>query len=377
MKEVLIFVAGATPQVITETIYALATSSPPVCPDTVVVITTVAGRTRVVQSLIAEGRLARLCKDYAIPSFPFDEQSIHVPLGADGQEINDIRISDDNAAMGDLITSTVRRAAADRNSRLHCSIAGGRKTMSFYLGAALQLFGRPWDRLYHVLVTPAFESHPEFFYKPPGNVTLACRDAEGSIRKISTDIAEIELAELPFIRLGEKLQLTGTRVADLVSTGQREIDIATLQPTLVINRARHTLQIGDHTIYFLPVHLMLYIAFLRQKTEHCSYPDRSYCLECTACFRTVPDLSAPEVLLSMAKDYHIICDDSKALELARKQKDGMKQSMIRQYITRINRTIAEELTDEALHHFLKVKTERQYGSSRYGVRLEKSKIIIQ
>ncbi|WP_442891844.1 CRISPR-associated ring nuclease [Dissulfurispira sp.] len=35
--------------------------------------------------------------------------------------------------------------------------------MSFYMGAALQLFGRPWDRLYHVLVTPEFESNPEFF----------------------------------------------------------------------------------------------------------------------------------------------------------------------------------------------------------------------
>ena len=38
--------------------------------------------------------------------------------------------------------------------------------MSFYMGAAMLLFGRPWDKLYHILVTPEFETNHEFFYKP-------------------------------------------------------------------------------------------------------------------------------------------------------------------------------------------------------------------
>jgi CRISPR-associated protein (TIGR02584 family) len=44
MKEVLIFVAGTTSQIITETIYALIHQKPPVYPDEIHVITTTHGK---------------------------------------------------------------------------------------------------------------------------------------------------------------------------------------------------------------------------------------------------------------------------------------------------------------------------------------------
>ena len=50
---------------------------------------------------------------------------------------------------------------------LHVSIAGGRKTMGFYVGYALSLFARDQDRLSHVLVPPSLESRQDFFYPPP------------------------------------------------------------------------------------------------------------------------------------------------------------------------------------------------------------------
>lgn len=43
-KEVFIFVAGTTPQIITETIYALIQQDPPVYPDEIHVITTTHGK---------------------------------------------------------------------------------------------------------------------------------------------------------------------------------------------------------------------------------------------------------------------------------------------------------------------------------------------
>ncbi len=69
----------------------------------------------------------------------------------------------DNAAVADFITEEVREITADPNASLHVSIAGGRKTMGFYVGYALSLFGRAQDRLSHVLVPPAFESPRRFF----------------------------------------------------------------------------------------------------------------------------------------------------------------------------------------------------------------------
>lgn len=76
--------------------------------------------------------------------------------------------------------------------------------MGFYLGYGLSLFGRDQDRLSHVLVSPEFESHREFFYKPPVAQTLYARTMVGALmdeRPVSTDDAKIWLAEIPFVRL--------------------------------------------------------------------------------------------------------------------------------------------------------------------------------
>jgi CRISPR-associated protein (TIGR02584 family) len=47
---------------------------------------------------------------------------------------------------------------------LHVSIAGGRKTMGFYAGYALSLYGRAQDRMSHVLVDEKFEKGINFYY---------------------------------------------------------------------------------------------------------------------------------------------------------------------------------------------------------------------
>ena len=124
--------------------------------------------------------------------------------------MEDIREVSHNESLGDFIADFVRDRTEDPSVRLHCSLAGGRKTMSFYLGSALQLFGRTWDKLYHVLVTPEFESHPDFYYKPKKNRVLELKDNNGKVlRRLHTKNAQISLAELPFVRLRDKIPLGG------------------------------------------------------------------------------------------------------------------------------------------------------------------------
>lgn len=75
--------------------------------------------------------------------------------------------------------------------------------MGFLAGYALSLFGRPQDRLSHVLVDPAFEQHPEFFYPPPEPVVLI---GQGRDQKpVRTDRCNLVLADIPFVRLREGL----------------------------------------------------------------------------------------------------------------------------------------------------------------------------
>ncbi|MDI6728028.1 MAG: CRISPR-associated ring nuclease Csm6 [Thermodesulfovibrionales bacterium] len=378
MKEILIFVAGATPQIVTETIYALAHANPSVYPDEIYIITTTTGRKRIEDTVIKKKIFNLMADEYGIPPINLTDSSFIIVSNTSGG-LEDIRSKEENEAMGDTITSFIREKAKDLNARLHCSLAGGRKTMSFYMGAALQLFGRPWDKLYHVLVTPEFESNPDFFYKPKKNKVIECRMPDGRIKKLNTKDAKIELAELPFIRLGSKISLHGKGFRDLVAESQKEIDTATMQPQLFVNLSERTLYIGDRLIEMVPVELMIYTAFLKQKTLHCKYHEMQYCLDCAECFQTLADFSGRPAVEEMAKDYKRIYRDQplKSEEFLSKWADGIGAEIIRQNISKINRTIREQLQDEILLPHYCVTALKKYGSSRYGVRVEKRKIVIE
>jgi hypothetical protein len=69
--------------------------------------------------------------------------------------------------------------------------------MGFYIGYALSLFGRPQDRLSHVLVSPPFESLKEFFYPSPH--TRLIHDRNG--QPLDANEARVHLGEIPFVRL--------------------------------------------------------------------------------------------------------------------------------------------------------------------------------
>lgn len=211
-REVLLCISGLTPQVITETLYALAVeareSKARPLPDEIRLITTTEGRRRARLALFSHdgghGFFHRLCRDYELDagSTRFSDTSIEVVRDARGNELEDIVAADDNSAAADLITARVRELTRDPQTRLHVSLAGGRKTMGFYAGYALSLYGRPQDRLTHVLVNRPFESHPSFFYPPPEPQTLL---VDGGRDYVSTADARVVLADIPFVRLLDEL----------------------------------------------------------------------------------------------------------------------------------------------------------------------------
>lgn len=116
--------------------------------------------------------------------------------------MEDIRSKAEHEACANLITEQVRAFTADDSAALHVSLAGGRKTMTYYLGNALTLFGRPQDRLSHVLVPPPYESNPEFFYPTPYDRPLYSNRLE---RWLDAKDAEVTLADIPFVRLRNSL----------------------------------------------------------------------------------------------------------------------------------------------------------------------------
>lgn len=204
-RRVLLAVTGLTPQVVTETLFALAvTPEQPWVPTRLRLVTTAEGAERARLSLLdpACGQFHAFCRDYGLAGrIAFTPEDIVVLRDGAGAPLADIRTPEDNTLAADALLAEVRELCADPEVELHVSLAGGRKTMGFFLGYALSLFGRPQDRLSHVLVSDPFESLPEFFFPPARPRVLHTREG----RPVHTADARVMLAEIPFVRLRDGL----------------------------------------------------------------------------------------------------------------------------------------------------------------------------
>lgn len=202
-RRILLAVTGLTPQVVTETLYALVRQDKPWIPKEIHLVTTATGAENARLNLLSGSRwFHRLCKDYNLPEIDFSDRHIHVLEDTSGAVLDDIRTQVQNAQAADFITEQVRQLTEDNGTELHVSIAGGRKTMGYYLGYALSLYGRPQDRLSHVLVSEPFETNREFYYPTPYDHPIHTRQGGKEIT-VNARNARVELADIPFVRLRE------------------------------------------------------------------------------------------------------------------------------------------------------------------------------
>lgn len=203
IRRVLIVVSGMSPQVLTETLYALACGpQPEFVPTEVHLLSTREGARHARLNLLeGDAHFHRLCEDYGLDSGCFSAGNIHVIANGDGEPLDDIRTPADNDAAADYITDFIRRHTADADAAVHVSMAGGRKTMGYYAGYALSLFGRDQDRLSHVLVSEGFESHRDFYYPTPVSRAIH-REGKAAL---DAKEARVELASIPFVRLRDEL----------------------------------------------------------------------------------------------------------------------------------------------------------------------------
>ena len=273
-RHILLCVAGLTPQIITETLYALTQQGGERI-DEIRVITTLGGRDRIRQTLLdpAHGHFFAFCREYGLDpgSILFDETTIKLLHSTDGRMLPDIRSVEDNTCAANQICDLVRELTRQPHTTLYASAAGGRKTMSIYLTTAMQLFGRAQDRLSHVLVSEAFETLPEFFYIPPTPRQIEVKDRTGQVVKhLSTASAEIHLADIPFIRLqgvrSAWLPDNGSSYSDVVQQAQDNLDLLDSGHTLRLNARRKTIAVANRAITLAERELFLYalIAYMRE-----------------------------------------------------------------------------------------------------------------
>ena len=198
-RRILVSVTGMTPQVVTETLYALVTKEN-VIPTEIHLITTANGRNRALRDLLDSqtGQFHAFCRDYNLAGrIRFDDSMIHVIQSKAGVPLTDIRTPEDNTQAADLIVRLMQEFCSDEKASVYVSLAGGRKTMSFFVGYALSLFGRTQDSLSHVLVSEPFENNRDFFY--PTQFPRTIFNSLGE--PLDASEAKIAMANIPFVRL--------------------------------------------------------------------------------------------------------------------------------------------------------------------------------
>ena len=271
-QTILLAVTGMSPAVITETLYGIAAKNGQ-WPKKILAITTTDGKEALTRDLIEAKHLEKLCAEIQKPPVDFSDHNILVVPDANGNPAKDTRTPEDHEMLADFIMTTVRNETAKSDTRIHASIAGGRKTMTFYLGYAMSLFGRPCDELSHVLVgedSAQFEQCRKFFY--PTQDDHIIYDIHDN--KLNAKEASIQLADIPFIRQRAMLpersfDIEGTvsfrNLINMINLGENpdsiEIHAHAQELRLRINTSIPNSEIAD--IEFKnPLHWALYLLLL-------------------------------------------------------------------------------------------------------------------
>jgi CRISPR-associated protein (TIGR02584 family) len=100
----LLCVTGLSPQIVTETLYALAVMSEPrFVPTEIHLLTTADGAEHARLTLLSDepGWFHHLCQDYGLPDIRFTLDTIHILRDAEGRLLRDIREVADNEAIAD------------------------------------------------------------------------------------------------------------------------------------------------------------------------------------------------------------------------------------------------------------------------------------
>lgn len=358
-KRILLAVTGLSPQVVTETLFALHQQGGPL-PTEVHLLSTTEGAQRARLTLLTDRWFARLCQDYKLPTIKFSEHHIHILEDAHNQPMGDIRTLEDNQAAADHISEWIRHLTSDNQASLHVSIAGGRKTMGFYAGYALSLFGRQQDRLSHVLVSPPYESHPQFYYPTP--IPQIIYTLGQSSKPLDTRDAQVTLADIPFVRLRHGLPdkiLTGkSSFSKTVNTAQENLGPAHIQ----LDLERRTLSLASKSVSLPPAELAFYSWFTRRKLN-AQKP-----LKCPA--DGAPEHAYAEGYLT---EYRLINQPEAARDRTENVlANGMDKNFFEQRKSRINQRLKNELGAHAEAYLIHAIGQRPY--TRYELGLELSQI---
>jgi CRISPR-associated protein Csx14 len=377
MKNILLAVCGLSPQVITEALYALHQEGRRV--DAIRVITTRDGKDAINAQLLsaADGRYYQYLRDYGLDAGQIDFHAghVHTVTDEDGREIDDIEGEDDNELVLKKCLDVTFDLTRDPETAVFFLVAGGRKTMTSCLTLAAQMYGRKQDRIYHVLVSPEFESNRDFFYPPAKPVKIELKDKNRERFTKSTSYARINLISMPFVSIRQRLSSERLKTpqdpASLMLSIVREA-----KPILTVNIPDKKLIYKDMELDLPPALLTMYAFFAMQKKD-CRL-EKTSCRSCYDCFLSLADIyDAQEKITRLYR--RIVGNDSGLLDRLEQSRShpgniaNIDIEAFNAYKSKIRKRIGQRL---GLHILPKIEIASVgiRPDTRFGIRLDGERI---
>jgi CRISPR-associated protein Csx14 len=371
LRPTLLAVCGLSPQVITETVFALAKQHR--LPSRIRILTTRSGRQVCVSELFDGGCGAwyRMLEDLQISAgnIDFSPDAVQLVKTTDGRPIDDIDDEADNEAFVNACLRLAWHYSREAKGSVYYSIAGGRKTMGAALAFAAQAYGRSQDRIFHVLVSSEFESNRDFYYPPKEPQEIELRDAKGDPVRKSTRYARIELVALPFFsfrdRLGEEILDQPRDPATLISSLVREDP-----EQLVVDLMQRKLVWKGRECDLRPSQLALYALFVEiRKEADCA----SDCPGCADCWPTAAELLARQHRLSSL--YRSIDPRREPAEMSDSGIFNLTLDNFQSYLSKIRKKL--ELGFGAIEApKLLIYSRGKRPTTGYGLKLNKDQIVL-
>jgi CRISPR-associated protein (TIGR02584 family) len=369
MKNYLLAVCGLTPQVITETLYALHQEGKRV--DAIRILTTRDGKDQCISSLFGaqDGQYFKYLEEYGYGKAAIDFAPRHVIGISDenGREINDIADELDNELFLSACMQQTFELTRDPDSAVYFSLAGGRKTMSACLSLAAQCYGRTQDRIYHVLVSPEFESNREFFYPPRESRLIQLKSfQDGQPYHKETRYAKVILVPMPFFplrkQLTEKVLKGPEEPATLMLSAVRE-----KTHELIVDLKEGKISWKEVECDMPPSLMALYALLALHKQE--ADCDKTRCQGCADCYLGI------DQILSRQPDMTRLYQRRTGREPVKSGATALDAEHIMQYRSKINRAIRATFGEYEARSLV-IRSTGDRPGVRYGIGMERGLIRV-
>lgn len=233
-KIILVCTLGKSPQVLVETVWALANQEKRIVPDEIVAISMNNFARDVKDSIFGKGKgwnlligMLRKAKVPIVGKLHFEDVIV---ANDEKGLIEDLRTEEDNTRCANYFFALLRSYLGEGDdTRVIVSLAGGRKSLSALVTANMSLFARPQDRLVHLIADSKFEDGKYHFPK----------DGKG-----------FSLFEVPFVRVRGLIQgVDVCRVrsfAECMRITQERVSGIQDYPEITLNASNASLTVRGH-----------------------------------------------------------------------------------------------------------------------------------